>query len=1103
MHPYGNTSSNPGRPAGTSMLLERAIRPVLPPHPLLDVPVYGRISALEFFRPPGEAQDLLYLLTERYHFCVLTYDAVAGELVTRANGNLEDRVGRATDNGQIGVIDPEHRLIGLHLYDGLLKVIPIDAKGQLKDAFNVRLEELQVIDIIFLHGLSKPTIAVLYEDTRDARHVKTYEVSLKDKELTEGPWMQQNVDMGAGLLIPVPKPLGGCIIVGEQTIVYHSGSSFKAVGIKHSIIRAFEAVDPDGSRYLLSDQAGLLHLLALQHDGKRVLGLRMEALGETSVASSISYLDNSVVFIGSMYGDSQLIKLNTAPDSTGQFVEVLDSFVNLGPIVDLSVVDLERQGQGQVVTCSGAFKDGSLRVVRNGIGIDEQAAVELPGIKGMWSLASTMDETDAFLVVTFMNATRILAINADDELEETEIEGFEANTHTLYCGNAVHDQLVQVTRSALHLVACGTRQQVDVWKPPAGVSISVASGNKSQLLLATGGGTLVYLEIGEAKVQEVKHVQLEFEISCLNISSFVSPTTGQSGVAAVGLWTDHSCKILSLPSLEVMTHEKLGDDVNIPRSVLLCALEGVHYFLCALGDGHLYTFVIDPSSGTLSDRKKMSLGTQPISLSAFESKNATHVFAASDRPTVIYSSNKKMLYSNVNISGEVYHVCPFNSASFPDSLAIAVGKFMTIGTIDEIQKLHIRTIPLGEAPRRLCHQESSKTFLVTTMKLISPGTLSDECEQAWVKLLDNQTFEIEYEFQLEPFETTCSCISTTFADDPQAYYVVGTAFAHPDEMEPTKGRILVFLVKDRKLHLVCEKDIKGAAYNLNGFHGKLLAGVNSQLHLYKWATRDDGTKELQASCSHHGHIMVLFVCVRGDFIVVGDLMKSISLLIYKAEEEQIVERARDYNSNWMSAIEVIDDDTFIGAENSFNIFTVRKNSDAATDDERARLDVVGEYHVGEFINKFRHGSLVMRMPESEAAKIPTLIFGTVNGMIGLVACLPAEQFQYLQTLQRAVAAVVKGVGGLSHEKWRSFCTERKTSDARGFLDGKGSAHALATAPVIPGIGCSVSTVRVGYAGDLIESFLDLKRDKMEEVALKMQQPVEELCKVVEELARLH
>ena len=33
---------------------------------------------------------------------------------------------------------------------------------------------------------------------------------------------------------------------------------------------------------------------------------------------------------------------------TGLYVEVLESFTNLGPIVDMCVVDLEKQDQGQV-----------------------------------------------------------------------------------------------------------------------------------------------------------------------------------------------------------------------------------------------------------------------------------------------------------------------------------------------------------------------------------------------------------------------------------------------------------------------------------------------------------------------------------------------------------------------------------------------------------------------------------------------------------------------------------------------------------------------------------------------------------------------------------
>ncbi|CAL5376858.1 unnamed protein product [Camellia sinensis] len=45
----------------------------------------------------------------------------------------------------------------------------------------------------------------------------------------------------------------------------------------------------------------------------------------------------------------------------------------------------------------------------------------------------------------------------------------------------------------------------------------------------------------------------------------------------------------------------------------------------------------------------LSLGTQPITLCTFSSKNTTHVFAALDKPTVMYSSNKKLLYNNANL----------------------------------------------------------------------------------------------------------------------------------------------------------------------------------------------------------------------------------------------------------------------------------------------------------------------------------------------------------------------------------------------------------------------------------------------------------------------
>lgn len=51
-----------------------------------------------------------------------------------------------------------------------------------------------------------------------------------------------------------------------------------------------------------------------------------------------------------------------------------------------------QEWQGQVVACCGGFKDGSLRVVRNGIGIEVLGTLnDVPELTGIWALRSSFD----------------------------------------------------------------------------------------------------------------------------------------------------------------------------------------------------------------------------------------------------------------------------------------------------------------------------------------------------------------------------------------------------------------------------------------------------------------------------------------------------------------------------------------------------------------------------------------------------------------------------------------------------------------------------------------------------------------------------------------
>jgi DNA damage-binding protein 1 len=229
----------------------------------------------------------------------------------------------------------------------------------------------------------------------------------------------------------------------------------------------------------------------------------------------------------------------------------------------------------------------------------------------------------------------------------------------------------------------------------------------------------------------------------------------------------------------------------------------------------------------------------------------------------------------------------------------------------------------------------------------------------------------------------------------------------PDEPEPTAGRVLVLAVSDGRLQLVAEAQTKGAVYSLTELRGRIVAGVNNRIEVYGWddsgtggalaggsssgaAASQPGVGVLRCDCYHHGHILALCVEARGDFIVVGDLMKSVSLHIFRPDTCEIEDLARDYNSNWVTTLDILDDDTFVAADSSFNLFTVRKNAEASNEEERQRLEVCGEYHLGEFVNRFRRGALTMQLADADSPPLPTLLFGTVNGVIGVIATLPVE-----------------------------------------------------------------------------------------------------------------
>lgn len=106
-----------------------------------------------------EKKDLLFIVTARYNAMILECVGEGDnlEIITKAHGNVADRIGKPSETGIIAVIDPEARVIGLRLYDGLFKIIPLEKDNSELKASSIRYAgvQLNTRGLLCCQGLSQ------------------------------------------------------------------------------------------------------------------------------------------------------------------------------------------------------------------------------------------------------------------------------------------------------------------------------------------------------------------------------------------------------------------------------------------------------------------------------------------------------------------------------------------------------------------------------------------------------------------------------------------------------------------------------------------------------------------------------------------------------------------------------------------------------------------------------------------------------------------------------------------------------------------------------------------------------------------------------------
>ncbi|RYP60331.1 hypothetical protein DL769_008163 [Monosporascus sp. CRB-8-3] len=1093
--------------------------------------VNGTISMLQKLRPRDAETDLLFVGTDRFHYFTVGFDANTQSLETIDSFfDINEKHMRDSQSQDKCIVDPTGRFMVVLLWEGVLNVLRMHTikskKQNIEWMDQIRISELFVKSATFLHAeTGHPKLALLYQTRTDVPDSKlvTYRLTADDKNTQVSRFEdrdridQEDIeDPGAAMLIPVGKgeedqkryiirnaeharaQLGGLIVVGETRLVYYDDAAKKRVDVPLKEASIFVAwAEYDVSHYFVADDYGNLWLLEILLDGAIVTGMEMTKIGMTSRASNLVYLGNNVLFVGSHYGDSQVFHTNMPKRLLSQ----IQTLPNIAPILDFTIMDMgNREGEGQttneyssgqarIVTGSGVHKDGSLRSVRSGVGLEDVGIIaDMENIRALFAVRSAGSPKHDTLIVSFLTETRAFAFSPSGEVEEVEdYKGMSLGGQTLLAQNLPNDRLLQITPSGVYVIDAESGVRITTWRPVQG-QITNASANNEWILLSVDGKTLLSLQI-EPDLAQVEYNDLEDkdQVACIHLP----PQYPSIGV--VGFWRSGSISIVDLKTLRPLHGETLrrrDDSASVPRDIVLVQilppqLAGPTLFV-SMEDGFVITFSVSKTDLSLSGRKSVVLGTRHARLHLLPRDGEIYnVFSTSEHPSLIYGQEGRIVYSAVTAE-DATCVCLFDTEAFPDSIVVATEKELKISVIDSERRTHVQSLPMGETIRRIAHSRNERVFGLGCIK--REVIESEEVITSSFRLVDEVIFKnLGKDFVLDgsPLGMVEAVIR---AELPDSYgnrverFLVGTSCLDEGQtniapQENLRGRILVLGIDSERMpYLITSRNLKGACRSLAVIDDKIVAALAKTVVIYSYDETTTTTADMKKIASYRPSTYPVDLAVHGNLIAVADLMKSMTLVEFtpaaNGNPARLSEVARHYQATWATAISHVDEQSWLEADAQGNLMVLRRNQAGVTLEDKRRMEITSEMNLGEMVNKIRK---VTVEASPNAIVVPRAFLATVEGGVYMFGTIAPQYQDLLIRFQTRLADVVETTGNILFSQYRSFRNEERESDGPfRFVDG-----------------------------ELLERFLDVDEERQREIVEGLGPDVEAMRNLVEELKRLH
>nr|CAD1827478.1 unnamed protein product [Ananas comosus var. bracteatus] len=1020
---------------------------------LHSVEVFGAIRSLAQFRLTGSQKDYVVVGSDSGRIVILEYSRERN-CFDKVHQETFGKSGcRRIVPGQYLAVDPKGRAVMIAACEKqkLVYVLNRDTAARLTISSPLEAHKSHTVTYSVVGvdcGFDNPVFAAIELDyseaDRDAsgqaaaeaqKHLTFYELDLGLNHVSR-KWSEP-VDNGANLLVTVPgggDGPSGVLVCAENFIIFRNQGHPEVRAViprradlpaERGVLIVSAATHRQKSMFffLLQTEYGDIFKVTLEHEGDRVSELKIKYFDTVPVTSAICVLRAGFLFAASEFGNHMLYQFKAIGDgedvesSSATLMETEEGFQpvffqprplrnllkiehmeSLMPIMDMRVVNLFEEETPQIFTLCGRGPRSSLRILRPGLAVSEMAVSQLPGIpNAVWTVKKNVnDEFDAYIVVSFANATLVLSIG--ETVEEVSNSKFLDTTPSLAVSLLGDDSLMQVHPSGIRHIREDGR--VNEWKTPGKKTIVKVGLNRLQVVIALSGGELIYFEMDmTGQLMEVDKHEMPGDVACLDIAP-VPEGRQRSRFLAVGSY-DNTIRILSLDPDDCMHVLSVQSVSSPPESLLLlevrastggddgAAHPGSVFLNAGLQNGVLFRTVVDMVTGQLSDPRSRFLGLRAPKLFSTVVRGRQAMLCLSSRPWLGYIHQGHFLLTPLSYETLEY-AASFSSDQCAEGVVAVAGDALRVFTIERLGETFNETvIPLRYTPRKFVLLPKRKYLAI--IESDQGAFTADERETARKECLEaarmNENGNTNNRDQKEN-GARADNEEEAEEEDPFPDEQYGYPKAESDKwvsciriLDPRIGSTtcLLELQENEAAFSICTVNFHdkeygtllavGTAKGLNFWPKRCL--TSGFIHIYKFVEEGKSLELVHktqveevplALCQFQGRLLagigpvlrlydlgkrkllrkcenklfprtIVSIHTYRDRIYIGDIQESFHYCKYRRDENQLYIFADDSVPRWLTASHHIDFDTMAGADKFGNVYFVRLSQDVSDEIE--------------------------------------------------------------------------------------------------------------------------------------------------------------------------